>query len=75
MLQKIVDFQQDQLGDWVAILVCGHSQHVRHNPPWNNRPWVESNEGRMQKIGYTLNCKKCEFGAPQDVRSSEAGSK
>ena len=26
--------------DWVAELECGHTQHVRHDPPWTNRPWV-----------------------------------
>ncbi|WP_372983133.1 DUF3565 domain-containing protein, partial [Marinobacter sediminum] len=25
---------------------CGHFQHVRHNPPWQNRPWVERLETR-----------------------------
>ncbi|WP_372965970.1 DUF3565 domain-containing protein [Marinobacter sp.] len=20
------------------LLACGHSQHVRHDPPWVNRP-------------------------------------
>ena len=42
----IVGFHQDQEGDWVAELDCGHNQHVRHNPPWQERAWVLSSEGR-----------------------------
>jgi len=33
-------FHQDEDSDWVAALECGHSQHVRHDPPWMERPWV-----------------------------------
>jgi len=38
----IVGFQQDDEGDWVAELSCGHNQHVRHRPPFRPRPWVLS---------------------------------
>ncbi|MFB8831117.1 DUF3565 domain-containing protein [Azotobacter sp. CWF10] len=24
----------------MAVLSCGHTQHLRHQPPWQNRPWV-----------------------------------
>jgi hypothetical protein len=34
MKQKIVGFHQDEHADWVAELQCGHTQHVRHHPPW-----------------------------------------
>jgi Protein of unknown function (DUF3565) len=57
--QKIVGFDQDEEGDWVAILNCGHTRHVRHNPPWFNRPWVENAKSREPFIGTMLNCKKC----------------
>ena len=60
MIQKIVTFDKDELGDWVAILSCGHSRHVRHNPPWFNRPWVEHEESRNYYLGYVLDCHKCE---------------
>jgi len=66
MEQAIVGFHRDELNDWVARLACGHSQHVRHDPPWTNRPWVESQAGREDKIGRQLRCKKCEEGAPRD---------
>jgi hypothetical protein len=64
MKQAIVGFHKDELGDWVAELACGHGQHVRHNPPWQNRPWVETEEGRNSRMGYTLECKKCEDERP-----------
>ena len=59
MEQSIVDFIQDDVGDWVAELSCGHARHVRHNPPWVNRLWVVSDEGRKAKLGEPLVCKKC----------------
>jgi hypothetical protein len=60
MKQPIVGFHKDEEGDWVADLVCGHTQHVRHNPPWQLRPWVISKEGRETKLGHLLVCKKCD---------------
>lgn len=59
MEQKITGFHQDDEGHWVADLVCGHTQHVRHQPPWQNREWVVTKEGREQKLGAVLFCKKC----------------
>ncbi len=66
MDRKIVGFHLDEEGHWVARLDCGHNQHVRHNPPWTNRPWVMSVSGRQDKLGVTLRCKKCDEGAPRD---------
>ncbi|NOT22314.1 MAG: DUF3565 domain-containing protein [Nitrospiraceae bacterium] len=60
MHRAIVGFHQDEHGDWVADLQCGHGQHVRHQPPMTNRPWVLTEEGRKPHIGETLNCKKCD---------------
>jgi hypothetical protein len=60
MDRRITGFHQDEQGDWVAELECGHRQHVRHNPPWTNRPWVVTSEGRAAQIGKTLPCKKCD---------------
>jgi hypothetical protein len=57
--QTILDFHQDENDDWVADLACGHSQHVRHNPPWTLRPWVVDEQGRRQHLGTTLLCKQC----------------
>lgn len=64
--QPIVGYHRDDEGDWVAELACGHNQHVRHNPPWNNRPWAETQVGRQSMIGQQLGCRKCVAGAPRD---------
>lgn len=66
MEQPITGFHKDENDDWVARLECGHTQHVRHNPPWMLRPWVTTKEGRQQRIGTTLNCKKCDRNEPKD---------
>jgi Protein of unknown function (DUF3565) len=60
MNQSITGYHQDEYGDWVADLACGHGQHVRHQPPMTNRPWVLTEAGRRQHLGEMLNCKKCE---------------
>lgn len=67
MNQSITGYHKDEENDWVAELNCGHFQHVRHNPPFINRPWVITIVGRCSMIGYQLNCKKCDLGEPQDV--------
>ena len=46
---------------------CGHQQHVRHDPPLAERPWVLTHEGRNGRIGLELDCKKCEEAGPADV--------
>jgi cytochrome c-type biogenesis protein CcmH/NrfF len=58
--RKIVGFHSDEHGHWVADLECGHGQHVRHNPPWESRQWVVTEEGRAEHIGRELDCKKCD---------------
>jgi hypothetical protein len=57
--RKIIGFHQDEHEDWIADLECGHAQHVRHNPPWMNRPWVATAEGRNSRLGTLLICKRC----------------
>ena len=66
MDKRIVGFHQDDELHWVAELECGHNQHVRHSPPWTNRVWVTTPEGRARMLGMALSCKKCEDGAPCD---------
>ena len=62
IMQPITGFHQDEEGQWVAELACGHGQHVRHNPPWQVRPRVATPEGRAGLLGVTLRCLKCERG-------------
>ena len=57
--RAIIGFHQDEAGDWVAELACGHGQHVRHRPPWTLRPWVLTLEGRAARIGVPLACVLC----------------
>ena len=67
MERRITGFHTDEHGDWVADLECGHTQHVRHSPPWINRPWVATPRGRAKALGKALNCKICD---PADAGNS-----
>lgn len=60
MNRSIVGFCRDEHGDWVAELDCGHDQHVRHRPPFVNRPWVASDAGREAMLGTALDCVRCD---------------
>ena len=60
----IAGFHQDAAGDWVAELACGHTQHMRHRPPWQNRAWVESEVGRAAKVGAAIECPACRRADP-----------
>jgi len=66
MQRGIIGFHQDQEGDWVADLACGHTQHVRHRPPWTNHPWVEHVDGRAAHLGKPLECVVCEGVLPPE---------
>jgi len=57
--RRIVGYHTDEEGHWVAELECGHSQHVRHDPPWQRRDWVLSESGRAAFLGYELGCVLC----------------
>ncbi|MFS1525088.1 DUF3565 domain-containing protein [Microbulbifer sp. 2304DJ12-6] len=67
MQQPIAGYHLDEEDHWVAELACGHCQHVRHNPPWTNRPWVITEAGRASRLGIQLNCRKCDAGLPPDT--------
>ena len=58
--QAIVGYHVDEEGDWVADLQCGHGQHVRHDPPWQVRPWILTAEGRAAFLGVQLDCLRCD---------------
>jgi tellurite resistance-related uncharacterized protein len=60
MIRVIDGFHQDDEGDWVAELSCLHDQHVRHSPPFQERPWVESEVGRTERLGSAIECPLCD---------------
>lgn len=64
MERSIVGFRRDEEGHWVAELECGHGQHMRHDPPWQSRPWTQSEQGRAGMIGMLVNCLKCDRNEP-----------
>ena len=66
MDRAIVGYHVDEHDDWVAELACGHFQHVRHDPPWINRPWTRTPEGRAAAPGQVLACLKCDRGLSPD---------
>lgn len=59
-MRTIVGFHQDEVGDWVAELSCLHNQHVRHRPPFQERPWVLDPDGRRERMGGPLDCPLCD---------------
>ena len=60
MKRTISGFHQDKDGYWVAELSCGHTRHVRHDPPWQQRPWVVTEIGRQEYLGTQLECVLCD---------------
>lgn len=55
----VLSFRQDEDGHWIAVLSCGHTQHLRHQPPWQNRAWVQDPAQREQRIGQPFACGWC----------------
>jgi tellurite resistance-related uncharacterized protein len=72
--RSISGYHQDEVGDWVAELACGHNQHVRHRPPFQLRPWVLTEPERSARVGTPLDCPLCDRAelpeATRLVRSS-----
>jgi tellurite methyltransferase len=58
--RRIVGFEVDDLGDWVALLDCHHRQHVRHQPPFRLAPWVHDEAERARRVGTMLDCPLCD---------------
>jgi len=63
----VLGFHQDEDGHWVVDLSCGHTQHLRHQPPWQSRPWVLDPSRRQQRIGQPFACGWCARGADSDT--------
>jgi len=73
--RAITGFHQDDEGHWVADLECGHSQHMRHQPPWQVRPWVLTEEGRRDFVGTEIPCRLCETPANPMLTRLEFGAR
>lgn len=68
----VTGFTQDDNLDWVMLLSCGHRQHVRHQPPFINRPWAVSEEGRRQHLDMVVTCTQCQRGMPVPDNTPDA---
>jgi tellurite methyltransferase len=69
MERAITGYHLDQEGDWVARLSCGHSQHIRHRPPFQPREWVLHPHSRDARLGTPLECALCDRAElPNDLR-------
>lgn len=66
-VSRIVGFHQDEDGHWVVDLSCGHTQHLRHQPPWQSRPWVLDAGQRARRIGQAFACGWCAKGCDSDT--------
>jgi len=62
----ILGFRQDAEGHWIVELSCGHTQHLRHAPPWQSREWVLDAAQRQKKIGQAFRCGWCAREADND---------
>jgi tellurite methyltransferase len=60
VIRTIEGFHADDQGDWVAELSCLHGQHVRHQPPFRDRPWVLTESGRTGRVGTVIDCPLCD---------------
>ena len=67
MKQAVVRFNQEDAGEWVVELACGHARHVRHKPPWENYVWITSKQGRQQKVGQLIECRLCDQQAKDNA--------
>lgn len=68
MKRLIIGFVKDVNQDWCAVLDCGHKRHFRHNPPFMDRSWTQTQEGRRKHLGMEVECQKCEMPQlPEDV--------
>jgi hypothetical protein len=56
---RLEAWRQDDEGHWVAVLSCGHTQHQRHQPPWQSRPWVQDPAQRQARLGSPFVCGWC----------------
>ena len=74
MHRRIIAYHLDAEAHWVADLECGHGQHVRHDPPWQVRPWVITEQGRASHLGTVLNCRLCDEAAAPTVPAATSNT-
>lgn len=68
MIRTIIDFSVDSDGDWVADLSCYHRQHIRNQPPFQDRAWVLDADGRAGHVGTPIECPLCDRAElPEDL--------
>lgn len=60
VIRAITGFRRDDAGDWVAELNCLHRQHVRHQPPFHDRAWVDDDSARRARVGTPIECPLCD---------------
>ncbi len=51
MDRTIIGFHRDTEGERAAEMDGGHSQHVRHRPPFQIRPWIVDEARRSEHLG------------------------
>lgn len=49
----------EQPGVWLARGRCGHTWHLRHQPPLHSRPELLDAQKRAALIGSTFECRNC----------------
>ena len=60
MIRVIDGFHVGDDGDWVAEMSCLHNQHIRHRPPFQNRPWINNDAERSGHVGSSIECPLCD---------------
>ncbi len=73
--RSITGFHQDEDEDWVAELACGHVQHLRHKPPFEERVAMTTEVGRAGLIGELLDCLLCNMPVLPDGLSKYKATK
>lgn len=73
--RTITGFHRDEEDDWVAELSCGHGQHLRHKPPFEERVAVTTAIGREGLVGESLDCLFCNMPALPDGLSAYKATK
>ena len=66
MERVIQKFHLNRFQEWEADLECGHAVMMRHNPPYQNCPWIGTPKGRQEHIGDLTECVSCDMPSLPD---------